>query len=165
MSQHGIQQYEYHINFTVLFWSSGCWTVARCWNYVCWYTFYSLHICYTSWSDSFSHILLPKTFVLLSFVTYWVALHGEGREGRRRGVCLASQAGRVKLQTARGRPGCWKVLVRVSNFCLVAYARRVFCPIFHICQRNYRGSMREIVHLQAGQCGNQIGAKVSLGPV
>jgi hypothetical protein len=24
--------------------------------------------------------------------------------------------------------------------------------------------MREIVHLQAGQCGNQIGAKVSLGP-
>lgn len=25
--------------------------------------------------------------------------------------------------------------------------------------------MREIVHIQAGQCGNQIGAKVNYGPV
>jgi hypothetical protein len=37
------------------------------------YTFF-----YTSWSDSISHIVLPKTFVLLSSVTYWAALHFEG---------------------------------------------------------------------------------------
>ena len=28
----------------------------------------------------------------------------------------------------------------------------------------YRSKMREIVHIQAGQCGNQIGAKVSVDP-
>ena len=29
------------------------------------------------------------------------------------------------------------------------------------CVQNKTANMREIVHMQAGQCGNQIGAKVS----
>lgn len=33
-----------------------------------------------------------------------------------------------------------------------------------VCAAGGTGAMREIVHLQAGQCGNQIGAKVSPGP-
>lgn len=32
-------------------------------------------------------------------------------------------------------------------------------------QRRWRRKMREIVHIQAGQCGNQIGTKVSAVPV
>jgi hypothetical protein len=56
-----------------------------------------LHIFYTSWRDSFSHTVLLKTFVLLSFVTYWV---GEGRAGGGEFVLpgLASQAGRVNFK-------------------------------------------------------------------
>lgn len=31
---------------------------------------------------------------------------------------------------------------------------------YHLKLKNYNLKMREIVHIQAGQCGNQIGAKV-----
>lgn len=50
---------------------------------------------------------------------------------------------------------------------LTTNIRRLVLPTDHIVrwsslQRLCAPKMREIVHIQAGQCGNQIGAKVSL---
>ena len=42
------------------------------------------------------------------------------------------------------------------------------CPTFYLkkfATKNPLETMREIVHMQAGQCGNQIGAKVKIQPL
>jgi len=41
-------------------------------------------------------------------------------------------------------------------------ANKVLFKLFEAFAVNFTHKMREIVHLQAGQCGNQIGAKVRL---
>ena len=73
---------------------------------------------------------------------------------------------------------CIKVLSRVITACTWKYIRHVRYTVFHrppptlevrSCRVKERAEirriskgfeMREIVHIQAGQCGNQIGAKV-----
>jgi hypothetical protein len=142
--------------------------VARRGSYAYWYPFHCLHICLLFLKRCFfTHPSFKD--VCSVHVTYWIALPGEGQGGQEDAEegslsCQRSSKGETSncAQTSR--------LSEVSGpsilFLLVASTCRAFCPIyFHICQRRYYGSMREIVHLQAGQCGNQIGAKVSVGTV
>lgn len=57
----------------------------------------------------------------------------------------------------------WSRLIHQETFRrerpLAQYTRQLKVVLFNVSEKLHK--MREIVHIQAGQCGNQIGAKVN----
>ena len=88
-------------------------------------------------------------FSLLTQCLYFTLGRGRGLEEERLS-CLSSSKGATSKE--RWRSDCFQASWCAEVFSVCSYTNLVF----------HSSTMREIVHLQAGQCGNQIGAKVSL---